>query len=303
MVEGRWDVTVGPAWDDGRVSQTPPGRVILAGTPIGDRHSASPALVETLRDACIIAAEDTRRLRDLLRRLDVETSARVVSYFEGNEAARTSELLECLLDVDDVVVATDAGMPSVSDPGYRLVTAAIEHDIVVTSVPGPTAVTTALAISGMPTDRFCFEGFLPRKSGERRRRLAELADEPRTTVVYEAPHRLADLLDDAAEVLGTDRRAAVCRELTKTYEEVRRGGLAELAEWARENARGEITIVIEGARGNSVSLDEAVEMVADLIDDGIKPSKAVAQVARATGVDRHELYDAVQNASTDQEES
>lgn len=285
------------------MNQAQPGRVILAGTPIGDRRSASPALVETLRDARIIAAEDTRRLRDLLRRLDVETAARVVSYFEGNEVARTSELIECLRDGDDVVVATDAGMPSVSDPGYRLVTAAIEHDIVVTSVPGPTAVTTALAISGMPTDRFCFEGFLPRKSGERRRRLAELADEPRTTVVYEAPHRLADLLDEAAEILGTDRRAAVCRELTKTYEEVRRGGLAELAEWARENARGEITIVIEGARGNSVSLDEAVEMVADLADDGIKPSKAVAQVARATGVDRHELYDAVQNASTDQEES
>lgn len=303
MVEGRGDVTVGPAWDDDQVNQAQPGRVILAGTPIGDRRSASPALVETLRDARIIAAEDTRRLRDLLRRLDVETSARVVSYFEGNESVRTSELIECLRDGDDVVVATDAGMPSVSDPGYRLVTAAIEHDIVVTSVPGPTAVTTALAISGMPTDRFCFEGFLPRKSGERRRRLAELTDEPRTTVLYEAPHRLADLLDDAAEVLGTDRRAAVCRELTKTYEEVRRGGLAELAEWARENARGEITIVIEGARGNSASLDEAVEMVADLIDDGIKPSKAVAQVARATGVDRHELYDAVQNASTDQEES
>ena len=285
------------------MNQAQPGRVILAGTPIGDRRSASPALVETLRDARIIAAEDTRRLRDLLRRLDVETSARVVSYFEGNESARTSELIECLRDGDDVVVATDAGMPSVSDPGYRLVTAAIEYDIAVTSVPGPTAVTTALAISGMPTDRFCFEGFLPRKSGERRRRLAELADEPRTPVVYEAPHRLADLLDDAAEILGTDRRAAVCRELTKTYEEVRRGGLAELAEWARENARGEITIVIEGARGNSVSLDEAVEMVAELTDDGIKPSKAVAQVARATGVDRHELYDAVQNASTDQEES
>ena len=258
------------------MNQAQPGRVILAGTPIGDRRSASPALVETLRDARIIAAEDTRRLRDLLRRLDVETSARVVSYFEGNESARTSELIECLRDGDDVVVATDAGMPSVSDPGYRLVTAAIEHDIAVTSVPGATAVTTALAISGMPTDRFCFEGFLPRKSGERRRRLAELADEPRTTVVYEAP---------------------------QTYEEVRRGGLAELAEWARENARGEITIVIEGARGNSVSLDEAVEMVAELTDDGIKPSKAVAQVARATGVDRHELYDAVQNASTDQEES
>jgi len=257
-----------------------------------------------LRDARVIAAEDTRRLRDLLRRLGVESSARVVSYFEGNESARTPELINCLRDGDDVVVVTDAGMPSVSDPGYRLVTAAIEHGIVVTSVPGPTAVTTALAISGLPTDRFCFEGFLPRKPGERRRRLAELAQEPRTTVLYEAPHRLADLLDDAADVLGTDRRAAVCRELTKTYEEVRRGGLGELAEWAREHARGEITIVIEGAPGTVVGIDEAAEMVAELTADGIKRSKAVAQVARATGVDRHDLYDAAQNAlTTDKEES
>ena len=202
MIKGWSDVMVGPPWDDSSVSKTQPGRVILAGTPIGDRRSASPALIETLRDARIIAAEDTRRLRDLLRRLDVETSARVVSYFEGNETARTSELIDCLLDGDDVVVATDAGMPSVSDPGYRLVTAAIEYGIVVTSVPGPTAVTTALAISGLPTDRFCFEGFLPRKPGERRRRLGELAEEPRTVVLYEAPHRLADLLDDAAEILS-----------------------------------------------------------------------------------------------------
>ncbi|MDO4412938.1 16S rRNA (cytidine(1402)-2'-O)-methyltransferase [Cutibacterium sp.] len=285
------------------MSQTQPGRVILAGTPIGDRRSASPALIETLRDARIIAAEDTRRLRDLLRRLDVETSARVVSYFEGNESARTPELMEYLLDGIDVVVVTDAGMPSVSDPGYRLVTAAIEHDVVVTSVPGPTAVTTALAISGMPTDRFCFEGFLPRKSGERCRRLSALAEEPRTIVLYEAPHRLADLLHDAAEIMGADRRAAVCRELTKTYEEVRRGGLAQLAEWALDNARGEITVVIAGAKGHAVSLEEAVEMVTDLIDDGIKPSKAVAQVARGANIDRHTLYDAVQNASAAQEES
>ncbi|MSS45180.1 16S rRNA (cytidine(1402)-2'-O)-methyltransferase [Cutibacterium sp. WCA-380-WT-3A] len=278
------------------MSTTQPGRVILAGTPIGDRRSASPALIDTLRDARIIAAEDTRRLRDLLRSLDIETSAHVVSYFEGNESARTSELIDCLLDGDDVVVATDAGMPSVSDPGYRLVSAAIEHGIVVTAVPGPTAVTTALAISGMPTDRFCFEGFLPRKSGERRRRLAELAEEPRTAVLYEAPHRLADLLDDAADILGSDRRAAVCRELTKTYEEVRRGGLGELADWARDHARGEITVVIEGAHAVVMSLDEAVTMVAELTTDGMKRSKAVAQVARATGVDRHDLYDATQNA-------
>ena len=304
IVKGWSDVIVGSAWDDSSVSKTQPGRVILAGTPIGDRRSASPALIETLRDARVIAAEDTRRLRDLLRRLGVESSARVVSYFEGNESARTPELINCLRDGDDVVVVTDAGMPSVSDPGYRLVIAAIEHGIVVTSVPGPTAVTTALAISGLPTDRFCFEGFLPRKPGERRRRLAELAQEPRTTVLYEAPHRLADLLDDAADALGTDRRAAVCRELTKTYEEVRRGGLGELAEWAREHARGEITIVIEGAPGTVVGIDEAAEMVAELTADGIKRSKAVAQVARATGVDRHDLYDAAQNAlTTDKEES
>ena len=188
MIKGWSDVMVGPPWDDSSVSKTQPGRVILAGTPIGDRRSASPALIETLRDARTIAAEDTRRLRDLLRRLDVETSARVVSYFEGNETARTSELIDCLLDGDDVVVATDAGMPSVSDPGYRLVIAAIEHGIVVTSVPGPTAVTTALAISGLPTNRFCFEGFLPRKPGERRRRLGELAEEPRTVVPVSYTH-------------------------------------------------------------------------------------------------------------------
>ena len=304
MIKGWSDVMVGPPWDDSSVSKTQPGRVILAGTPIGDRRSASPALIETLRDARIIAAEDTRRLRDLLRRLDVETSARVVSYFEGNETARTSELIDCLLDGDDVVVATDAGMPSVSDPGYRLVIAAIEHGIVVTSVPGPTAVTTALAISGLPTNRFCFEGFLPRKPGERRRRLGELAEEPRTVVLYEAPHRLADFLDDAAKILGVDRRAAVCRELTKTHEEVRRGGLGELAEWAREHARGEITVVLEGAQGTIVSIDEAAEMVAQLTADGLKRSKAVAQVARATGVDRHELYDVAQQAlATDKEES
>lgn len=188
--------------------------VILAGTPIGDTASASPRLVQTLQGAQVIAAEDTRRLTDLLHRLQISTSARVVSYFEGNEAARTQELLEVLLAGQDVVVVTDAGMPSVSDPGFRLVSAAIEHGVRVTSVPGPTAVTTALAISGMPTDRFCFEGFLPRKRGERRRRLQELVDETRTTVLYEAPHRVTDLLHDAVEILGAQRHAAICRELT-----------------------------------------------------------------------------------------
>ena len=266
--------------------------VILAGTPIGDTASASPRLVQTLQDAQVIAAEDTRRLTDLLHRLQISTSARIVSYFEGNEAARTQELLEVLLAGQDVVVVTDAGMPSVSDPGFRLVSAAIEHGVRVTSVPGPTAVTTALAISGMPTDRFCFEGFLPRKRGERRRRLQELVDEPRTTVLYEAPHRVADLLHDAVEILGAQRHAAICRELTKTYEEVHRGTLAQLRDWVEQGVRGEITLVLAGATAQTVSLADAVGMVDEVVADGEKTSRAVAGIAARTGLRRRELYDA-----------
>lgn len=266
--------------------------VILAGTPIGDTASASPRLVQTLQGAQVIAAEDTRRLTDLLHRLQISTSARVVSYFEGNEAARTQELLEALLAGQDVVVVTDAGMPSVSDPGFRLVSAAIEQGVRVTSVPGPTAVTTALAISGMPTDRFCFEGFLPRKRGERRRRLQELVDEPRTTVLYEAPHRVADLLHDAVEILGAQRHAAICRELTKTYEEVHRGTLAQLRDWAEQGVRGEITLVLAGATAQTVSLADAVGMVDEVVADGEKTSRAVAGIAARTGLRRRELYDA-----------
>lgn len=274
------------------MSDATSGRVILAGTPIGDRASASPALCRILSEAQVVAAEDTRRFRDLLRRLDLTCSARVVSYFEGNEARRTPELVEVLRGGCDVVVVTDAGMPSVSDPGFRLVRAAVEEGIEVTAVPGPSAVTTALAVSGLPTDRFCFEGFLPRRRGERRRHLSDLAEESRTIVVYEAPHRLADLLDDAAEILGAQRPAVVCRELTKTHEEVRRGGLAELAEWAREHARGEVTVVIAGASPEPVGLVEAVQEVARLVGQGEKRSAAVARVARLTGVDRRELYSA-----------
>ena len=270
--------------------------VILAGTPIGDTASASPRLVQTLQGAQVIAAEDTRRLTDLLHRLQISTSARVVSYFEGNEAARTQELLEALLAGQDVVVVTDAGMPSVSDPGFRLVSAAIEHGVRVTSVPGPTAVTTALAISGMPTDRFCFEGFLPRKRGERRRRLQELVDETRTTVLYEAPHRVTDLLHDAVEILGAQRHAAICRELTKTYEEVKRGTLGELVEWARGDVRGEITIVVHGAPEKKPDLNIALEQVAELVDAGQKLSAAVSAIAESTGVRRKNLYEAALQA-------
>lgn len=223
------------------------GTLVLAGTPIGDVKDAPPRLVEELAGADVVAAEDTRRLRRLTQALGVQPAGRVVSYFEGNEAARTPELVEALLEGSRVLLVTDAGMPSVSDPGYRLVAAAVEKDIKVTAVPGPSAVLTALALSGLPVDRFCFEGFLPRKAGERLSRLKEVAGERRTLVYFEAPHRLDDTLAAMAEVFGAERRAAVCRELTKTYEEVRRGGLGELAEWAAEGVRGEITVVVEGA--------------------------------------------------------
>ncbi|MEO8330040.1 MAG: 16S rRNA (cytidine(1402)-2'-O)-methyltransferase, partial [Candidatus Nanopelagicales bacterium] len=208
---------------------TTPGTLILAATPIGDVRDASPRLAEVLCAADVVAAEDTRRLRRLVSSLDLQLSGRVVAYHEHTEGTRTRQLVEKLREGASVVLVTDAGMPSVSDPGYRLVAAAIAAEINVTVVPGPSAVLAALAVSGLPVDRFCFEGFLPRKSGQRRQRLRELAQEPRTMVFFEAPHRTAPVLADAAEILGEDRPSAVCRELTKTYEEVKRGPLSELA--------------------------------------------------------------------------
>ena len=223
------------------------GVLVVAATPIGDVADASPRLVAELTGADLIAAEDTRRLRRLLERLGISTAARIVSYFEGNEASRTQELVSALLGGARVVQVTDAGMPSVSDPGYRLVIAAADAGIRVTAVPGPSAVLTALAVSGLAVDRFCFEGFLPRKAGERSRRLDELVDEPRTMVFFEAPHRTAEALAGMVEAFGPDRRAAACRELTKTYEEIRRGPLTELAAWAAGEVRGEVTLVVAGA--------------------------------------------------------
>ncbi|HET9128190.1 MAG TPA: 16S rRNA (cytidine(1402)-2'-O)-methyltransferase [Propionibacteriaceae bacterium] len=268
------------------------GRVVLAATPIGDRLDASTALRHALQHADIVAAEDTRRLHTLLLRLGVQTDAQVVSFFEGNEAERTPRLVEACLAGQSVVVATDAGMPSVSDPGYRLVRAALDAGVEVTSVPGPSAVLTALALSGLPVDRFCFEGFVSRKAGERRRHLESLAAEPRTMVFFEAPHRLADFLADAARVLGADRAAAVCRELSKPHEEVRRGGLGELSEWASEGVRGEVTVVIAGAPAGVPDAGDALALVADRVATGEKLSRAVAEVAAATGANRKQLYQA-----------
>jgi 16S rRNA (cytidine1402-2'-O)-methyltransferase len=279
-------------WEGEAVAQEDSaGVVVLAATPIGDIADASPRLVTELTNADVIAAEDTRRLRRLLERLGVQTDAPILSYFEGNEARRTGELLRLLEQGARVVVVSDAGTPSVSDPGYRLVAAAVARGFRVTAVPGPSAVLTALAVSGLPVDRFCFEGFLPRKSSERLRRLAGLAAEPRTMIFFEAPHRTAATLSAMAEAFGPDRSGAVCRELTKTYEEVRRGSLQELADWAGSEVRGEVTLVIGGAPRPTADLESAAQEAVELAASGMKLKAAVAQVAQQEGVAKNALYD------------
>jgi 16S rRNA (cytidine1402-2'-O)-methyltransferase len=273
------------------------GLLVLAATPLGDSRDASPRLVDALGTADVIAAEDTRRLRSLAAALGVTPAGRVVSFYDAVEAARLDGLTKAVADGQTVLLVTDAGMPSVSDPGFRLVAACVAKELPVTCLPGPSAVTTALALSGLPCERFCFEGFAPRKDGERRRFFAALADEPRTAVFFESPHRIAATLALGAEVLGGDRRAAVCRELTKPYEEVRRGGLAELAGWAADGVRGEITVVLAGAEPKRrQDLTELVERVGELVDGGARLKDAAGEVAAATGVSRKRLYDAVLEA-------
>ena len=276
---------------------TSPGVLVLAATPIGRIGDAPPRLAEELATADVVAAEDTRRLRRLVAELGVTVSGRVVSYFEGNESARTASLVESLEAGERVLVVTDAGMPSVSDPGYRLVAAAVERDIAVTAVPGPSAVLTALAVSGLPVDRFCFEGFLPRKTGERARRLAGLQDEQRTMVFFEAPHRTEAALTAMAEAFGAERRAAVCRELTKTHEEVRRGGLTDLAAWAADGVRGEVTLVVSGRDAGAVDVPTDRRTLAALVADqertGVRRKDAILDVARRAGLPKRVVYDAV----------
>ena len=262
-----------------------PGVLVIAGTPIGDPSDASPRLRTELEGADIVAAEDTRRTRRLADDLGITLRGRIVSYYDAVELRRLPELISALQAGQRVVLVTDAGMPSVSDPGYRLVAAAVEAGIPVTAAPGPSAVLTALALSGLPVDRFAFEGFLPRKAGERARTLAAVAADPRTLVFFEAPHRIAEALTAMAEAFGADRPAAVCRELTKTYEEVRRAPLGELAAWAAEGLRGEITVVVQGAPAGAAPIVTA---------EGGDPRKvALAAVAAAYGLDRKVVYDAV----------
>jgi 16S rRNA (cytidine1402-2'-O)-methyltransferase len=270
--------------------------LVVAGTPIGDLADASPALAREIAAADVIAAEDTRRLRRLAGALGVEVTARIVSYFEGNEAARTGELTESLTRGARVLLLTDAGMPSVSDPGYRLVSAAVEAGVRVTAVPGPSAVLTALAVSGLPVDRFCFEGFLPRRSGERARRLGMLSGEERTMVFFESRHRLAATLAAMVGVFGADRRAAVCRELTKTHEEIRRGPLGDLMSWVEGGGvLGEVTLVVAGAAaaGPAATVTRAAALVAERESAGVSRKEAIAAVARESGLRRRDVYAAV----------
>jgi 16S rRNA (cytidine1402-2'-O)-methyltransferase len=271
------------------------GTLILAATPIGRPDDASARLAAALATAVVIAAEDTRRLRRLMGALGVTPAGRLVSYYEDVEAARGPVLLAELAEGRNVLLVTDAGMPGISDPGYRLVTSAIEAGIGVTVLPGPSAVTAALAVSGLPTDRFCFEGFPPRRAGERGRRFADLRDERRTLVFFESPRRLAVTLADLAAAFGADRRAAVCRELTKTHEEVRRGTLGELAQWAGSGVLGEITLVVGGAPApaGTASAADAAAQVAALEQAGRPRKEAIAQVARELGLRRRDVYDAV----------
>jgi 16S rRNA (cytidine1402-2'-O)-methyltransferase len=280
-------------------AMTPPdpasiGRVILAGAPLGQASDASARLVGALGSVPVIAAEDTRRLRRLASDLGVTIGGRVLSFFEGNEDGRVPQLVELLKAGQDVLVITDAGMPSVSDPGYRLVAAALAENIGVTVLPGPSAVTSAIAISGLPVDRFCFEGFLPRKPAARRKALAELATERRTMVFFESTHRLGESLADLAEAFGPDRPAAVCRELTKTYEEVRRAGLAELAEWAKGEVRGEITLVVGGATAPAEPVGaDLAGLVAVREQAGESRKEAIAAIAQQVGLPKRAVFDAV----------
>jgi 16S rRNA (cytidine1402-2'-O)-methyltransferase len=270
------------------------GLLVVAATPLGDSRDASPRLRDALATADVVAAEDTRRLRSLAAALGVAVQGRVVSHYDAVEAARLPRLLAEVRAGRTVLVVTDAGMPAVSDPGYRLVAAAAAEGLAVTCLPGPSAVTTALVLSGLPVERFCFEGFAPRRDGERRRWLATLAGEPRAVVFFEAPHRLAGSLAAAVEVLGPSRRAAVCRELTKKHEEVRRGTLAELAAGAEADpVRGEVTVVLAGAApAEAPDVRDLVGEVHARVAEGERLKDAAAAVAEAAGVPKRELYNA-----------
>lgn len=271
------------------------GMIILAATPIGNLGDASARLVETLSSAKFVAAEDTRSTVRLLAGLGIENRPQIVPLHDHNEREKSADLVERARDTD-VVVMSDAGMPTVSDPGYHLVQAAIAAGVDVTVIPGPSAVVTALALSGMPTDRFTFEGFLPRKPAERRRTLRALADERRTMVFFESPQRIASALDDVVIELGAERPVAVCRELTKLYEQVKRGPAEEVAAWAAEGVKGEIVLVVRGADAASFSIEDGLARVTERVARGERLKDAATAVASETGLSKRDLYQAALNA-------
>jgi 16S rRNA (cytidine1402-2'-O)-methyltransferase len=270
------------------------GTLTVAAVPIGRPGDASPLLTQALAEAALVAAEDTRRLKRLAATLGVKVTGRIISYWDAVEQERGEQLLGSLRQGQDVLLVSDAGMPAISDPGYRLVAAAAEAGARVRVLPGPSAVTAALAVSGLPSDRFCFEGFPPRKAGERSRRFAELAAERRTLVFFEAAKRTGVTLNELAAAFGAGRRAVVCRELTKTHEEIRRGTLSELAAWAGDGLLGEVTLVVQGDQGGArLTMAEAVAEVARRAADGQPRTGAIAAVARESGLHRRDVYDAV----------
>jgi 16S rRNA (cytidine1402-2'-O)-methyltransferase len=286
-----------------KLRHSDPGTLIVAATPLGRAADASPRLADALAAARLIAAEDTRRVLRLARELGVTPAGRLISYYNGVDRDKTAEFLAALEAGTDVLLIADAGMPGVSDPGYRLVSAAAEAGIAVTVLPGPSAVTAALAVSGLPTDRFCFEGFPPRGEGARKRRFADLAAEPRTMVFFESRRRVAATLGELAAAFGPGRAAVACRELTKTHEEIARGSLAELAAWAERGVLGEITLVVAGAAGKprrrpgepdwAASLAAAVAEVAARQAAGVPRKQAIAAVAAESGLPKREVYNAV----------
>jgi 16S rRNA (cytidine1402-2'-O)-methyltransferase len=268
--------------------------LILAGLPIGDAADASENLKSMIEKVEFIAAEDSRKFSRLCQELGIRYSGKIISFFEGNETERIDELTKFLISDKDVLVATDAGMPGISDPGYRLVRAAIENNIKIKVLPGPSAVTTALLLSGLPTDRFCFEGFAPRTSVARVNWFSELVEQPRTIIYFEAPHRITESLQDAITAFGADRQAVICREMSKQYEEIIRGSLNELLQWSEaKEILGEITVVVSGfnPQEREINQDAIIENVLRYESSGMSRKEAMAEVAKSYGIAKRTVFD------------
>jgi 16S rRNA (cytidine1402-2'-O)-methyltransferase len=270
--------------------------LILACLPIGDSRDASAHLIQSIQAVQYVAAEDSRKFARLCQDLNLKHHAKVISFFEGNENEKIEELTNLLKSQKDVLVATDAGSPGISDPGYRLIRAALQSNVEIKVLPGPSAVTTALLLSGLPTDRFCFEGFPPRTQGARAKWFEELAEEERTIVFFEAPHRITECLIDAGNALGLERRGAICREMSKHYEEVIRGSISELISWAKsKDILGEITVVLDGFElaNRQIAETELIKMVLELEGIGESRKEAIAQVAKKNSIAKRIVFDAM----------